>query len=515
MDIKEIFDDNYVDLNVLFDSILDGVVIANPSRNFLYWNQAAKTILGNEPDNEDPSNWAKKYRLFDPITEDYLPFEKLPMIIALNGEEFTDYRVLSKNINHPEGIILSVNGKPLRSGNATIGAITTFRDISKQIIQQRTNENDKRFYERILDLMPGIVFIKDMDGKFIYGNKNFHELLGTKSVIGKTSDSYLVKEMADKVYAHDSEVLTKGRAQDFEEIIHWKDGSKSIFRTTRFPYIQDNGELRGVCAVAKDITNELKVSEALEEERRRLAHVSKLAAIGVLSAEIAHEIKNPLTIIQMANDVLQSAMSEKDIDRNLLNEKMKVINEAIGRMNKVISSLGNVSRNGDHDEDSTFNVGEMLDEVVSLCSSKTRKLKIEIEIKKTEALKLNITANRVQISEVLLNVFMNALDAVEKEKLPEVIVCVSHQLDQLVFKIWDNGPGVPEDIRTKIFEPFYTTKKLFHGSGLGLSIAKKIVDKHNGDLFYEDTQDGHCFVIRMPVGQESSELWNNQNSNLN
>lgn len=505
MDIKEIFEKNYVDLNALCDSIVEGVVIANPSRSFLYWNKSAKLILENEPDNEDPSNWAFKYRLFDPLTEDYLSFEKLPMIMALNGEEFSDYRIMTKTITHPEGVILSVNGKPLRSGNATIGAITTFRDITKQISQERANENEKRFYERILDLIPGIVFIKDLSGKFIYGNKNFHELLGTESVIGKTSDTYLVKTMADKVYAHDKEVLTSGHAQDFEEIIHWNDGSKSIFRTTRFPYVQDNGEVKGVCAVAKDITKELQASAALEEERNRLTQVSKLAAIGVLSAEIAHEIKNPLTIIQMANDVLQSEINEQDMNKDLVREKIKVINEAIDRMNKVVCSLGTVSRNGDSDGHTSYVIGEMLEEVVSLCSSKTQKLKINIDIKKSEVLASKMTANRVQISEVLLNVIMNALDAVENEIRPEVTVGVFKEQNYYIFKVWDNGPGVPEDIRMKIFEPFYTTKKLHHGTGLGLSIAKKIVEKHNGDLSYEDTRDGHCFVIRIPTRMSHSK----------
>ena len=497
MEINEIFDENYIDLETVYNSILDGVVIANPSKNFLFWNDAAKEILEDEPGNDDPKAWAKRYRLYDPVTENFLEYDKLPMIRALNGEEYTDYRVMTKNISHPDGIILSVNGKPLRSGNATIGGITTFRDITKQLKQEKVIKTERNFYEGILDLMPGIVFIKDLEGKFIYGNKSFHELLGTKSVIGKSSDDYLIKTMAQEVYTHDKMVLGAGHAMEFEEKIFWHDGSKSTFRTTRFPYYSVEGDLIGVCAVAKDITKEIEANELLEKERDRSAQVSKLAAIGILSAEIAHEIKNPLTILQTTSDLLNFVMSEKEIDRKLVKEKLNVFNETIARMNKVASSLGNLSRDATLEKDSIFVIKDMLEEVKSLCSFKTRKLQLDVAIRGDDDLKM--TSNRIQISEVLLNLLMNALDAVEKVRNPEVRVSFEQVQNDVVFKIFDNGSGVSEELREKIFEPFFTTKGFLSGTGLGLSISKKIVDKYNGELFYKDSEEGHCFVLKLPL----------------
>lgn len=499
MKIKEVFEKNGIDLDSIFDSIQEGVVISNTTKNFLFWNRAAKLMLEDEPDETDPGKWAERYRLFDPESREHLPFSELPMIRALSGDEFYDYLVMTKNKSNPSGMVLSVNGKPLKNGDETIGGITTFRDVSELLRKQCEVRNERNFYERVLDLIPGIVFIKGLDGKFIYGNKNFQDLLGDSSVIGKSSDHYLAKEMAEKVYAHDRLVLASGKPIEFEEIIHWNDGTRSTFKTTRFPYIGENGEVRGICAVAKDITNEIQINADLQQERNRAAQASKLAAIGVLSAEIAHEIKNPLTILQMASDVLNFAVDEKEIDRSLIKEKIKVVNETIARMNKVVSSLGILSRDGAVEKDSLTTVRRILENIMALCSFKTRSLNMEIELLDSQELDLNISCNQVQISEVLLNLTMNALEAVEGLRDPRIKISVEENNESLTFKIWDNGPGVPKEIREKIFEPFFTTKGHLNGTGLGLSISKKIVGKHSGNLYYQELEASHCFVMEIPL----------------
>lgn len=499
MNIEEIFSKNFINLEEICDSILDGVVIASAQKHFLFWNHAAQQILNDKPDNTEHQDWARRYKLFDLKTEKYLEYDQLPMVKALNGEEFYDYRILTKNGLHPEGIVLSVNGKPIRSGNALVAGITTFRDITHQYNQEKKINQERNFYEGLLDLMPGIVFIKDLEGKFIYGNKHFHELLGTDSVMGKTTDDYLVKEMADQIHEHDSLVRTTMQSQIFREVIHWQDGRRSVFRTIRFPYITADGEFKGICAVAQDITKEIDSELIIQEERHRSAEISKLASIGILSAEIAHEIKNPLMILQSAADVMSVALKDEKIDRELIQQKIAVINDTIGRMNKVSSSLNVISRDASIEKKSSFSVKELFEDVQSLCLFRTRKMQVNLFVADTSDLDVVVETNRVQISEVLLNVVMNALDAVESVPHPEVEMSSRREGNTLFIRISDNGNGVDPELEDKIFEPFFTTKPVNKGTGLGLSISRKIVQKNDGELYYERKGSKHWFVLSLPL----------------
>lgn len=315
MDIQEVFGKNFIELDSICDAILEGVVIASPAKNFLFWNHAAKQILEDEPENVDPQEWARRFRLYDPDTGDYLAYEKLPMVKALSGEEFYDYRVMTKNPSHPDGLILSVNGKPLRSGNATVGGITTFRDVTEEVKQKKLLETEKNFYEHILDLMPGLVFIKDLKGRYVYGNKHFLELLHTDSVVGKTSNDYLPEAVAKKVIRNDQVIINTGKDKEFEEVITWSDGTRSVFRTTRFPYVSIDGELKGVCSVARDLTES---AQTIDLEDKLQSSLSSL-----------HGIQKELT------DLLQRI----PYDEGACKVKLQALNEILTDMSKTVSSL--------------------------------------------------------------------------------------------------------------------------------------------------------------------------------
>ncbi len=258
MDLSQELVEHFIPLESICSSILDGVIIIDSHKRFLYWNKSAKEILADMPDSVDPQNWAFRYRLFNSDTQDHLSFDAIPMIKALNGEAFRDYRIITKNINFPDGIILSVNGNPIRNGLATVGAIVTFRDITAQVTLAKKIKVDKEMYERMLDLMPCVVFIKDLKGIYIYGNKCLLDILGADSVIGKHCTEYLEKKSADLVIANDLVVMESGKSQTLKEKIKLKSGKEIIFRSIRFPYRNTAGEVVGICAVSEEVNSMLK-----------------------------------------------------------------------------------------------------------------------------------------------------------------------------------------------------------------------------------------------------------------
>lgn len=498
----EILSEKKISDEAVFDMVVDGVVIADATKKFLYWNKAAKRILADDADDTDPSEWASRYKLFNIENDKYLSFEELPMIKALQGEEFYDYRVLCKNSSNPDGIILSVNGNPIRSGEATVGGITTFRNITDQVKLEKSVNSERNLYRSILDLLPGIVFIKDLEGKYIYGNQGFHSLLKTNDVLGKRTADYLGIEMTNMIKQHDQKVLTTGKGHTFEEKIYWDAKTYSIFHTVRFPFRDNSGKIVGVCAVSVDITEEIELRKLQQQERDRLIHFSKLASIGVLAGEIAHEIKNPLTILKGNCMIIQSLLSEKNVDGKMVIKHLETADRTIMKMDQLVKSLTLLSQDSAKEEFSEFQFIDLIEDVKSLCLLHRRKVQFDFSQYENGFENVVLHGNRIQISEVLLNVIAHAIESMKSTSEPQVKVSSKLEDGMLWIRIYDNGPGVPPGQEEKIFEPFYISPD---NSTLGLSVSRRIMLQHKGELIYEIDKEGHCFIVKLPVVNKRSE----------
>lgn len=498
----EILSEKKISDEAVFDMVVDGVVIADSTKQFLYWNKAARRILADEPDDTDYNEWARRYKLFDIKTESYLRYEDLPMIKSLNGEEYYDYRIMCKNSAHPEGIIISVNGNPIRSGEATVGGITTFRDITEQVKLEKLVTSERYLYRSILDLLPGIVFIKDLEGKYIYGNQGFHSLLKTNNILGKRTEDYLNREMTRMINEHDHRVLTTGKGHSFEEKIYWDATNYSIFHTVRFPFRDATGKIIGVCAVSVDISEEIELRKLQQQERDRLIHFSKLASIGVLAGEIAHEIKNPLTILKGNCMIIQSLLSEKNVDGEMVNQHLQTADRTIMKMDQLVKSLTLLSQDSAREEFSEFHFVDLIDDVKNLCLLHRRKVQFDFAESENGFESTVLHGNRIQISEVLLNVIAHSIESMGSTTEPKVKVSSKLEEGMLWIRIYDNGPGVPPGQEDKIFEPFYVSPD---NSSLGLSVSKRIMVQHHGELIYEIDKDGHCFIVKLPVVNKRSE----------
>lgn len=493
-------------LETICSSIVDAVIIADANKKFVYWNDSARQLLASGPKDLGPEAWAEEFKIYYVDTNEHVRFDDLPMIKALRGEVYSDYKLMVKNQSFPEGIILAVNGKPIMEKGKIVGALTTFRDVTAQVRLEEQMKKDRAFFRSILDLMPSMVCIKDLEGKYLYGNRSFLEVTKVASIVGKTLHDFLPEDSVKLVKNNEKLVLETNEAQDFEEVIIWNNGKKSIYHSTRFPYRDMKGNVIGLCGILKDVTKELDAKLMIEQERNKTAHISKLAAIGILAAEIAHEIKNPLTIMRTNNDVIRYALKEKEIDKTFLNMKMNTQDDTIERIDRVASSLSMLSKDTSRESPVRFKLKELFDDIKALTSFRTRKINIDIEIISSDCLNTEMFANRVQLSEVLLNLVMNALDAIENVYRPKISIACEKVGQNMMMRVYDNGPGVSKVIADKIFEPFFTTKDISKGTGLGLSIAKKIVHQHNGDLYYDNDEHGHCFVIQLPLVSAKGEL---------
>ena len=235
------------------------------------------------------------------------------------------------------------------------------------------------------------------------------------------------------------------------------------------------------------IVRDLTETKALQD---RIIQSERLAALGQVVAEISHEIKNPLMMIGgFARQLSREASDEKALS------KLNIIANEVARLEKLLSELRDLyaPRTLDREE---MDINDLLGEIDQLVREDCKKKNIRLEFRTDDA-KVIVNGDREKLEQVFLNLMKNAVEAVGEKGL--VTLSSSIRGKEVEITISDTGCGIPEQNREKVFSPFFTTKK--HGTGLGLSVSKSILESHPGcSVGFESEQGkGTAFKVKMPV----------------
>jgi signal transduction histidine kinase len=241
------------------------------------------------------------------------------------------------------------------------------------------------------------------------------------------------------------------------------------------------------------LSMQLKTAREKMEEAYTYTHLveaEKLSSIGQISAGLAHELKNPLTSLKM---LFQAFKEQPDMTQ----EDAGVISSEIEKMDRVLSNfMGFVKQKGFHLSDTNLN--ELIERVLSLATFDINNANIVVRRDMLETIP-HVKADRGLLEQVFLNLIINAVHA-----MPDGgEIRISGKSDDAFVEVmvWDKGGGIPDDIREKIFNPFFTTKE--EGTGLGLAIAYNIVKSHGGKLFFNsELGRGTVFTVRLPIEAE-------------
>ena len=369
------------------------------------------------------------------------------------------------------------------------------QDLAKSVLFARQKAH-------AIDQM-AISSLTDLQGRILYVNDKFCEISGyhREDLLGKDHrivnsglhSKAFFKEMWDHLqagkYWH-GQVRNKKKNGEY----YWVD-------SYNIPIFDAEGKALQYFSVRFEITEKKHAEEALAEEQVKSIHLGRLSSLGEMASGIAHEINNPLAVINGLLAISQRKLKEENAVAAIpvVLEKLVKSQFHISRISKIIHGLREFSSSGDDEPFENFSIRRVFSTVGDLCSEKLKSLGIGFEIKSEN---IEIKGNLVQIEQVLVNLVNNAIDAVSKMESPWIHLVAEKKGELLEISITDSGPGIPPHIAEKIMNPFFTTKEVGKGTGLGLSISRGIVERHGGTLSLDAKSKNTRFVILLPAGQQ-------------
>lgn len=235
----------------------------------------------------------------------------------------------------------------------------------------------------------------------------------------------------------------------------------------------------------------------LDEQKNRSIEQARLAAVGRFAASLAHEVNNPLAVINGTSALIQKKLERGQLENDELIERLKTIDKMLARTANIVRAVRNISRENADGPVYSENLSEVIQETLVMIESMMRELEITLRVDLRGP--LYVDCRRTEIGQVLINLINNARDAVESAEKENrwIHVELLDAGDSACVRVSNGGPLIPKPIQEKMMEPFFTTKPVGKGTGLGLSLSQNIIKQHGGTLHFEPGK-ATCFQIDLP-----------------
>jgi len=390
------------------------------------------------------------------------------------------------------GICLDIHRRKL-SEEKRIEAEMALRRLN-EVLEQRV-ESEARDRARIWNVSRDMLSVADLEGRFLNLNPAWTSTLGWSEtdLVGNTYEWLVHSEDRNKTRAVLSRLAGENSTQQFENRLRHKDGS---FRRLSWTAVPDRGR---IYAVARDVTAIKAAEEELRFSRQELARVGRQLTMGAITASIAHEINQPLAaIVTNANAGLRW-LSNKTPNRDEASAALERIVKDGQRAGQVIATVRAMFKK-DADEKTLLDLNNVVRQVFGFMRGELQKNDVVLKYELTEELP-QVLGDQVQLQQVILNLAMNAIDAMSLViDRPRTLRVRSARGDPagLILTLEDSGTGIDPKNMDRIFDPFFTTKP--QGMGMGLSICRSIVEAHRGRLTASTASPhGTAFHVILPA----------------
>lgn len=459
--------------NIFIDLIPDMCFVVSKDREVLAYNQRARELLGL------PETPASPIRFYDLLSED----SARPLLAVLmdnNSTREAEVRFKGLNGNAVEAIL---------SIKKIAGPDTEFLYvIARDVSEAKKKELDLLRFSNVVHYTVNPIQITDAQGRMVYVNPAFEKATGytKEELIGKNpniiSSGKYSKEFWAKVWAK----ISHGEIWQGEIENRRKDGSPMFTQVLISPIVDADGKVVGYLGSHRDISEQKQLEQ-------QLIHSQKMESMGTLAAGIAHEVGNPLTSISSIVQVLLRTVHDE-----FAKEKLALVQAQVHRITKIIRDLVDFSRPSNYQLVPT-NIVNNLKEAVEIVkmAKKARGVRFTVDVRDQIPL-LALVPD--QISQVFINMLLNSVDALEGRPDPHIDMVVERDDEYVRISISDNGIGISEEHLPKIGEPFFTTKPVGQGTGLGLWVSQGIIKSFHGDIRLKSKRgEGTTFTILLPL----------------
>jgi two-component system NtrC family sensor kinase len=479
------------EFKLLFENMPTGVFVSSKQGKFVNANQALLDMLGYESKEEFLNIDITKDLYVSP--DDRSKFREM---IERDGR-VTDYEVdFKRKDGSTIPILLTGHVRYDQQGNV-IGYEGLNVDLSQRKLMEKELQEAYDFMNQIIQSSPNSIMATDRDGNIMIWNRAAEETLGypASEVIGKMNISKIYPEgMARKVMQmmKRSEYGGVGKLRSYPMVYVRRDG-EVVEGTLSAAIIYDAiGNTIASVGSFVDLRDRLEMERALRRTQEQLLQSEKLAAMGRLTSQVAHELNNPLYGIMNTLELLKTEISPQSKRRKIL----EMAHSETIRLSDMLRKMLSFSK-PDQEERQPVDTNSVLDEILLLHEKQLRENDIKTESTYAEDLGL-VNASKNQLRQVFLNMVANARDAMPNGGTLKVTT--SQDADEIKIEISDTGMGIAEENIGKIFDSFFTTKDEVKGVGLGLSVCYGFIKDHGGDILVKSQEgSGTTFTIKLPV----------------
>jgi PAS domain S-box-containing protein len=378
-------------------------------------------------------------------------------------------------------------------------AVAIENSLLYQDQQERASELKllKEFNESIIESINVGLLAVDLEGRVTRLNSALEHILDLRrdEAIGKRVEDLFSDDFAETLW----QVLGADgwRLKQIRNIYKLHTATlarRSLVLNIALAPLQDGQGQTGALVVLEDVTTRISLEEQLQQRE-------KLSSIGLLAAGVAHEVNTPLTGVSSYTQMLQGMLSENDPKHALL---QKVQHQA-ERASNIVNNLLNFSRTGSATQFGELNMSQVLDDTLQLLEPQMRRSQIEI-IRSYEPNAPTVYGNAGKLQQVFTNLLLNARDAIPEGGTITLATSTAED-GSLTVEVTDTGIGIAPENVAKIYDPFFTTKGVGRGTGLGLAVSYGIVQEHAGRISVDSTPGlGTSFRITLPTARTRARL---------
>lgn len=506
----------------IFHGAVNAIIGADEEGKIRYWNKAAERIFG-----------IKESEVLGQNLETILDRDKKTdngvLRKALKKCEQTqtfDYEYL-RHDNQLLKLTLTIIPVHHGDGKRLCGVAVIARDVTAQKHAEEKLRASEAFYHSLVETLPQNIFRKDLQGRFTFANRRFCQSLGVKleDLVGKTDFDFYPPELAKKYKKDDQLVIQTGATFETIEENQPPGGSKMYVQVCKTPIRDAEGKIIGIQGIFWDITEQkiardklIEANQELEKRKQELTkalaeleksheelkaaqnlliQAEKMESVGRLAAGVAHEVKNPLAIIQSGIDYLRQTEIMKD---ETIASVIQDMRDALARADGVVRGMLDFAASQELGLNPE-NLNAIVETSLNLLKHDFARNKITLVKNLSQSLP-EILADKTRIEQVFVNLFLNAMHAmpnggtltvrtyyrtISPEEAPNETQMWGLRRFEVgetvvIAEVEDTGTGIPKEIMARLFEPFCTSKKSSKGTGLGLAVAKKIMEMHGGEI---------------------------------